>query len=90
LLIPCVAVIHCFSNIGYNEMLDFQRAVEVQDPPAKSSRLSSAQTGRKVTICLLAALIVSVMIVWFGFLGWGFVTILQRLLDSAKDFLAHF
>jgi hypothetical protein len=46
----------------------------------------SAQPGQKITICLLAALIVTVMIVWFSFLGWGFIAILQWLLDCVKNF----
>jgi hypothetical protein len=69
-------------------MSDLQRSVRLQDPSAKS-RLSSTQTGRKVAIYLLAVLIVSVMIVWFGFLGWGFVAVLQRALDWVKDFWMH-
>jgi hypothetical protein len=46
-------------------MNDLQRSVKSQNPPIKS-RLP-AQTGQKLTICLLAALIVTVMIVWFSF-----------------------
>jgi hypothetical protein len=45
--------------------------------------------GRKVAIYFLAILIVSAMIVWFGFLGWGFIAILQRLLDCVKDFWTY-
>jgi hypothetical protein len=66
-------------------MSDLQRSVRLQDPPARS-RLSSAQTGKKAAIYLLAGLIASVMIIWFGFLGWGFVAVLQRALDFVKDF----
>jgi hypothetical protein len=44
---------------------------------------------RKVAIYFLAILIVSVMIIWFGFLGWGFVAILQRLLDGIKEFWTY-
>jgi hypothetical protein len=65
-------------------MNDLQRSVKSQNPPIKS-RLS-AQPGQKITICLLAALIVTVMIVWFSFLGWGFIAILQWLLDCIKNF----
>jgi len=65
-------------------MNDLQRSVKSQKPPIKS-RLS-AQPGQKITICLLAALIVTVMIVWFSFLGWGFIAILQWLLDCVKNF----
>ena len=66
-------------------MNDLQRSVRLQDPAIKS-RLSSAKTGRKVAIYFLAALIVSVMIVWLGFLGWGFIAMLQWLLDYIKNF----
>ena len=65
-------------------MNDLQRSVKSRNPPIKS-RLS-AHTGQKITICLLAALIVTVMIVWFSFLGWGFIAILQWLLDCIKNF----
>jgi hypothetical protein len=65
-------------------MNDLQRSVKSQNPPIKT-RLS-AQTGQKITICLLAGLIVTVMIVWFSFLGWGFMAILQWLFDYIKNF----
>jgi len=66
-------------------MNDLQRSVKSQKP-AINSRLSSAKTGRKVAICFLAALIVSVMIVWLSFLGWGFIAMLQWVLDCIKNF----
>jgi hypothetical protein len=70
-------------------MNDLQRSVksrvELQDSSIKS-RLSSAKTGRKVAIFFLAALIVLVMVVWFSFLGWGFIAILQWLRDCIKTF----
>jgi hypothetical protein len=66
-------------------MNDIQRSVNSQNPAIKS-RLSSAKTGRKVAIYFLAALIVSVMIVWLSFLGWGFIAMLQWLLDYIKNF----
>jgi hypothetical protein len=66
-------------------MNDLQRSVTSQNPAIKS-RLSSAKTGRKVAIYFLAALIVSVMIVWLSFLGWGFIAMLQWLLDYIKNF----
>jgi hypothetical protein len=66
-------------------MNDLQRSVRLQDPAIKS-RLSSAKTGRKVAIYFLAALIVSVMIVWLSFLGWGLIAMLQWLLDYIKTF----
>jgi hypothetical protein len=42
--------------------------------------------GRKVGIYFLAVLIVSAMVAWFVFLGWGFIAILQWLLDCIKNF----
>jgi hypothetical protein len=66
-------------------MNDLQRSVKSQSPAIKS-QLPSAKTGRKVAICFLAALIVSVMIVWLSFLGWGFIAMLQWLLDYIKNF----
>jgi hypothetical protein len=70
-------------------MNDLPRYVKLPLPPTRS-RSSSAQTGRKVTIYFLAAFIVSTMILWFGFLGWGFIAMSQGLLDFAKQFWAHF
>jgi hypothetical protein len=66
-------------------MNDLQRSIKLQDPSTKS-RLWSGQISRKVSICFLAVLIVSVMIVWFGFLGWGFVAIVQWLIDRFRIF----
>jgi hypothetical protein len=66
-------------------MNDLQRSAKL----STMARLLSPQTGRRVAIYFLAALIVSVMIAWFGFLGWGFVAILQRPLDYVKDLLTH-
>jgi hypothetical protein len=66
-------------------MNDLQRSLKSEHPPIES-RLSSLQTGRKAATCFLAVMIVSVMVVWFGFLGWGFISILQWLLDCIKSF----
>jgi hypothetical protein len=65
-------------------MNQLQRSVKVQNMSTKS-RLASAQTGKKLTIYVLAILIVSAMIAWFGFLGWGFVAILHKLLDCTQN-----
>jgi type VI protein secretion system component VasF len=46
---------------------------------------SSVPTSRKVATWLLAAIIVLVMIVWFGFLGWGAVATLEWLLGAIKN-----
>lgn len=69
-------------------MNDLQRSVksriELQDSSTKP-RLSSTRMSRKVAIWFLAALILSAMIVWFAFLGWGIIAILHWLLDSIKN-----
>lgn len=65
-------------------MTDLRR-VELQDPLIKS-RLSFAQTGRKLAIYILVALIASAMIAWFSFLGWGVIAILKWLLPCIKSF----
>jgi hypothetical protein len=40
--------------------------------------------GRKIAIFLLVVLIVAVMIVWFGFLGWGAVEVIRSTLVAIK------
>jgi len=35
--------------------------------------------SRKVVIALLVALIITVMIVWFGLLGWGVIELLRSI-----------
>jgi len=40
--------------------------------------------SKKVLIGLLAALIVSAMVVWLGFLGWGMVEILRSMAAFVK------
>jgi hypothetical protein len=62
---------------------DFQRSAMLQDPPTKS-RVASVKTDGKVAIYALAALIVAAMIVWFAFLSWGLIEILQWLMDCLK------
>jgi hypothetical protein len=66
-------------------MNDLQRSAKLPKP-SNNDQLRSVQTSRKVAICLLGALILSVMIVWFGFLGWGIVGLLQWMLNCAKHF----
>jgi hypothetical protein len=58
-------------------MNDLQR-INLQDLAIKT-RASSARASRKIVIGLLATLIASAMISWFGFLGWGAFGILQWL-----------
>jgi hypothetical protein len=66
-------------------MIDLRR-VDLHSPIRAPS---SAQTGRKVATWFLAIFIISVMIVWFAFLGWGVVAISQWLLDQIFS-LTHF
>jgi len=68
-------------------MNDFQRHIKQLDP-SPGSRSEAAQTARQVAIYSLSALIVSGMLVWFGFLGWGFVAMLHWILDCVKSLWA--
>jgi hypothetical protein len=47
---------------------------------------SSIRVGRKVGTWFLAAFIISVMIAWFGFLGWGTLSLGQWLLEHIRSF----
>jgi hypothetical protein len=47
---------------------------------------SSIRVGRKVGRWFLAAFIISVMIAWFGFLGWGTVSLGQWLIEHIRSF----
>jgi hypothetical protein len=71
-------------------MNDLQQSIELQDSSTDSRLPSSSQMGRRAAIYFLAVLIVSVMIVWFGFLGWGLVAILQSVLEGVKNLWTHF
>jgi uncharacterized membrane protein len=61
------------------------RHIDLRDPTIKP-RPSPARTGKKVIIGLLAVLLVSAMIAWLTFLGWGMVEILQWLSVWFKSF----
>jgi type VI protein secretion system component VasF len=52
------------------------------------ARPSPAHIRRKVATWFLAAFILSVTIVWFGFLGWGAVSLGQWLITLFS--LIHF
>jgi hypothetical protein len=52
------------------------RPVNLREPGA-GTPASAAQTGKKIIIMALAALIVSTMIAWCGLLGWGIVELLR-------------
>jgi hypothetical protein len=65
-------------------MNDFKQSIEMQDPTT-NTRLPSTPPGRKVVIGLLGVLIVSVMITWLGFLGWGAIATAQWILCWVKS-----
>ena len=54
------------------------RSIDLKDPRIKA-RSSSTRTRRKLLIGFLSVLIVSVMIAWVGFLGWGLMEILRAM-----------
>jgi hypothetical protein len=60
------------------------RRVDLQDPTIKPKPLR-VQRGNSASIYLLAGLLISAMIAWFAFLGWGIVEMLQWLLVWAKS-----
>ena len=47
-------------------------------------RYSRIDARRGLSIALVTALIVSVMIAWFGFLGWGLIELLRSLVGFVK------
>jgi hypothetical protein len=48
------------------------------------ARASFAGARRSLSIGLLVVFIVSVMVVWFGFLGWGLIEFLRSLIGFAE------
>jgi hypothetical protein len=44
-----------------------------------NTRLSAASVRRKFFIASLVVLIVSTMLIWFSFLGWGVLSMLRSL-----------
>lgn len=50
--------------------------IDLKDPRIKT-RSSSIRTSRKLLMGLLVVLILSAMIAWIGFLGWGAAAILR-------------
>jgi hypothetical protein len=57
---------------------------DVYGSALERKRLPS-RLGRKVAICFVVALILIVMTGWFGFLGWGLVEVLQRIVAIIKS-----
>jgi hypothetical protein len=60
----------------------------LQDPRVRPR--SSSRASRKMVIGLLIALIITVMIGWFGFLGWGMVEMLRALAILVGDLWTTF
>jgi hypothetical protein len=54
------------------------KPVDLQNPRVMVSR-TRTPASRKVVIALLVALIITVMIVWFGLLGWGVIELLRSI-----------
>ena len=48
------------------------------------ARVSRASARRGLFVWFLIVLIVSVMIAWFGFLGWGLIEFLRSLIGFAQ------
>lgn len=69
-------------------MNDLQR-VDLQDQTTKVWH-ATARPRKQVALYLLAALIVSVMIAWFAFLGWGMIELLQWLSACIKSFWTNY
>ena len=57
-----------------------------QAKPHNQAKARPSFTGarRGLSIALLAAFIISVMIAWFGFLGWGLIELLRSLVGFVK------
>ena len=49
------------------------------------ARPAPVPISRKLATSFLGALIIVTMIVWFGFLGWGFVALLQWVMDHIRS-----
>ncbi|WP_407178565.1 hypothetical protein [Bradyrhizobium sp. STM 3562] len=49
-------------------------------PSARDSKSSFRPNDQKIIMYLLAGLIVSAMAGWLGFIGWGLVVVVKRLL----------
>jgi hypothetical protein len=64
-------------------MNDFRRIELESSIRAKPSR---ERIDRKVGTWFLAAFIISVVIAWFGFLGWGTVSLAQWLIEHIRSF----
>jgi hypothetical protein len=63
------------------------RPIDLNDPKTRSS---SVRPSRKLVIGLLVALIVSAMISWTVFLGWGVVEIMRVVVIWTGSLWARF
>jgi len=54
------------------------KPADLQNPRVMVSR-TRTPASRKVVVALLVALIITVMIVWFGLLGWGVIELLRSI-----------
>jgi hypothetical protein len=54
------------------------KSADLQNPRVMVSH-TRTPASRKVVIALLVALIITVMIVWFGLLGWGAIGLLRSI-----------
>ena len=62
--------------------------LNLQDPRVKLR--SSSRANRRMVIGFLIALIITVMIVWLGFLGWGMLEMLRALASLIGDLWTEF
>ncbi|WJR81397.1 hypothetical protein [Bradyrhizobium sp. NP1] len=53
-------------------------------------RPAPGRTSQRIAICLLVGLIVTVMIVWFVFLGWGAIEIVRSAAVGLKKLWTTF
>jgi hypothetical protein len=62
--------------------------LNLQDPRVKLR--SSSRASHKMVLGFLIALIITVMIVWLGFLGWGMLEMLRALASLIGDLWTEF
>jgi len=57
---------------------------------AMEPRRTSVALKRKLAIFALIALIIFVMIVWFGVLGWGAVEVMRQIIAIIKSIWSNY
>jgi hypothetical protein len=60
-----------------------REAIKLRTDPIKA-HFSLGEPRRKLPIALLATLMIPIMTVWFGVLGWGMIELLEWLGDFIK------